>query len=158
MITVFLGIGSNLPGDVGSPTAQIERAYELLAMHPAIDIVEKSRIFANSRRPSRGGSARFGGGRELSMWIYFLVLTPSSNPSNPRGSGGLNLSSHTPMPMSGHSCWCPLMICSWLRNLGVAWPGEASWSGWKRSIQRSGRPLSRLRRGANCNRGLAWLV
>ena len=52
MITVFLGIGSNLPGDVGSPTAQIERAYDLLEMHPAIDIVEKSRIFAT---PPWGG-------------------------------------------------------------------------------------------------------
>ena len=52
MITAFLGIGSNMPGDVGSPTAQIERAYELLAMHPAIEIVEKSRIFAT---PPWGG-------------------------------------------------------------------------------------------------------
>ena len=42
MITAFLGIGSNMPGDVGSPTAQIERAYELLAMHPAICLLYTS--------------------------------------------------------------------------------------------------------------------
>lgn len=51
-ITAFIGLGSNLPGDVGSPEAQIERACELLEMHPAIRIIQRSRIFAT---PPWGG-------------------------------------------------------------------------------------------------------
>ncbi|HIW95807.1 MAG TPA: 2-amino-4-hydroxy-6-hydroxymethyldihydropteridine diphosphokinase [Candidatus Corynebacterium gallistercoris] len=48
----YLGLGSNVSGDVDSPEAQIMRACEMLEMHPAITITARSRVF---RTPPWGG-------------------------------------------------------------------------------------------------------